>query len=43
MEEKIYNNNLSLHDALKWQIILKDDIDIFEESMKPKESVKKTH
>ena len=37
----IYENDLSLDDALKQQIRLKDDIDIFKESTKPKESVKK--
>ena len=38
---EIYNNDLSLDDALKLQIRLKNDIDIFKESAKPKESVKK--
>ena len=38
---EIYNNNLSLDDASKFQIILKDDIDIFKELTKPKESFKK--
>ena len=34
---EIYNNDLSLDDALEQQIRLKDDIDIFKESAKPKE------
>ena len=34
---EIYNNGLSLDDALEQQIRLKDDIDIFKESAKPKE------
>ena len=38
---EIYNNNLSLDGASKFQIILKDDIDIFKELTKPKESFKK--
>ena len=38
---EIYHNNLSLDDASKFQIILKDDIDIFNEFTKPKESLKK--
>ena len=38
---KIYNNYLSLHDAFEQKIRLKEDIDIFKESTKPKESVKK--
>ena len=39
---KIYNNYLPLHDAFEQKIRLKEDIDIFKESIKPKESVKKT-
>ena len=31
---EIYNNDLTLHDALEQQIRLKDDICIFEESTK---------
>ena len=38
---EIYNNDLSIDDVLEQQIRLKDDIDIFKESTKPKESVKK--
>ena len=38
---KIYNNDLSLDDALELQIILNDDIDIFKEPKKTKESVRK--
>ena len=38
---EIYNNDLSLDDAHELQIRLKNDIDIFKESTKPKESVKK--
>ena len=38
---EIYNSDLSPDDALKQQIRLKDNIDIFKESTKPKESVKK--
>ena len=38
---KIYNNDLSLDDTFELQRILKDDTDIFKESTKPKESVKK--
>ena len=38
---ELYNNDLSLDDALKQKIKLKDDPDIFKESTKPKESVKK--
>ena len=38
---EICHNDLSLDDALEQQIRLKDDIDIFKESRKPKESVKK--
>ena len=38
---KIYNNDLSLDDAIEQQIRLKDDIDIFKGFTKPKESVKK--
>ena len=34
---EIYNNDLSLDDALELQIRLKDDINIFKESTKPKE------
>ena len=37
----IYNNDLSLDDALEQQIRLKDDINIFKESTKPKKSVRK--
>ena len=33
---EIYNNDLSLDDALEQQIRLKDSIDIFKESIKPK-------
>ena len=40
-EREIYNNHLSLDDALELQIRLKDDIDIFKESAKPKDSVRK--
>ena len=36
-----YNNDLSLDDALEQQIRLKDDIDIFKDSTKPKVSVEK--
>ena len=36
-----YNNDLSLDDALELQIILKNDIYIFKEITKPKESVRK--
>ena len=39
--KEIYNNDLSLGDALGEQIRLKDDTDFFKESTKPKESVKK--
>ena len=38
---EIYKNDLLLDDALEQQIRLKDDIDIFKESTKPKDSVKK--
>ena len=38
---KIYNNDLSLDDAIELQIILNDDIDIFKEPKKTKESVRK--
>ena len=38
---EIYNDNLSLDDALKQKIRLKDDIDIFKESAKPKYQSKK--
>ena len=38
---EIYNNDLSLDDAPELQIWLKIDIDIFKESTKPKESVRK--
>ena len=38
---EIYNNDLSLDDALELQIRLKDDINIFKESTKPKESIRK--
>ena len=33
---EVYNNDLSSDDALEQQIRLKDDIDIFKESTKPK-------
>ena len=38
---EIYNNDLSLDDALEQQIISKDDVEIFLKSTKPKESLKK--
>ena len=38
---EIYINDLSLDDALELQIRLKRHIDIFTESTKPKETVKK--
>ena len=38
--KEIYHNDLSLNDALKLQVRLKDAIDILKESTKPKESVK---
>ena len=38
---EIYNNHLSLDDAVEQQIKLKDDINVFEKSTKPKESFKK--
>ena len=38
---EIYNSDLSSDDALKQQITLKNNIDIFKESKKPKESVRK--
>ena len=38
---EIYNNDLTLDHALEKQIRLKDDINIFKESTKPKESAKK--
>ena len=38
---EIYNNGLSLDNSLKQQLRLKDDIDIFKESAKQIESVKK--
>ena len=38
---EIYNSDLSPDDALKQQIRLKDNIDIFKEPTKPKESVKR--
>ena len=38
---EIYGNDLSLDDAIEQQIRLKADTDIFKESAKPKESVKK--
>ena len=38
---EIYNNDLSLDDALEQQIISKDDAEIFLKSTKPKESLKK--
>ena len=38
---EIYNNDLSLDDAFEQQVRLKDDIEIFKESTKSKESVKK--
>ena len=37
--KEIYNNDSALDDALEITIILKDNIDIFKESAKPKESV----
>ena len=37
----MYNNDLSLDDSFQLQIRLKNDIDIFKEPTKPKESVKK--
>ena len=39
---EIWNNDLSLDDALEQQIRLKNDIDIFKKSTKRKESVKKS-
>ena len=39
---EIYDNDLPLDEALELQIRLKDDIDIFKESTKPKESVKES-
>ena len=38
---ELYSNDLSLDEALEQQIKLKDYIEIFKESKKPKESVKK--
>ena len=38
---EIYNNYLSLDDALELQIILKDEINIFKEPAKLKESIRK--
>ena len=38
---EIYNNGLSLDNSLKQQLRLKDGIDIFKESAKQIESVKK--
>ena len=38
---EIYNNDLSLDDALEQQIISKNDVEIFLKSTKPKESLKK--
>ena len=38
---EIYNNNLSLDNAFALQIRLKDDIDIFKESTKTKETIRK--
>ena len=38
---EIYNKDLSLDDVLEQNIRLKDDIDIFIESTKPKESFPK--
>ena len=38
---EIYNNHISLDDALEQQIRLKDNADIFRKTAKPKESVKK--
>ena len=38
---EVYNNDLSLDNALEQQIRLKDDIDILKESTKTKKSVKK--
>ena len=40
-EREIYDNDSSLDDAIEEQIRFKDDIHIFKESAKPKESVKK--
>ena len=38
---EIYNNNLSLDDAIEQQIILKGNNDkVFKETLKPKESIK---
>ena len=37
----MYNYKLLLEDALEQQIRLKDQINIFKESLKPKESTKK--
>ena len=38
---ELYNDSLSLDNAFEQQIRLKDDIDLFKESTKPKEPVKK--
>ena len=38
---EIYDNDSSLDDAIEEQMRFKDDIHIFKESAKPKESVKK--
>ena len=38
---ELYSNDLSLDEALEQKIKLKDYIEIFKESKKPKESVKK--
>ena len=40
-QQKIFNNDLSIDDALEQQVRLKNDTDIFKESTKPKESVRK--
>ena len=39
--KETFNNDISLDDALERQIRLKDDNNVFKESTKPKESVKK--
>ena len=38
--KEIYNNGLSLDDLIEQQMRLKDDINVFKESTKPKQSVK---
>ena len=38
--KEIYNNDLSLDDLIEQQMRLKDDINVFKESTKPKQSVK---